>query len=170
MTKTIRLNDLQLALLAAAAGRENGSLIPLPESCRDDSTRIGKAITSLLKRGFVEEIPVTDRTLAWRDAGEAMIGLFITQAGRDAIGAGSDEPASDEGKAQQSPARPASKIGTVLILLQREEGATLEEMVAATGWLPHTTRAALTGLRKKGHAIAKGKRGDATCYHIAAEA
>ena len=43
-------------------------------------------------------------------------------------------------------------------------------MVEATGWLPHTTRAALTGLRKKGHAIAKGSRENATCYRIAAEA
>ncbi len=54
--------------------------------------------------------------------------------------------------------------------MSRTEGATLDEMVAATGWLPHTTRAALTGLRKKGHAIARDKRGEATCYHIAAEA
>ena len=27
------------------------------------------------------------------------------------------------------------------------------ELVAATGWLPHTTRAALTGLRKRGYAV-----------------
>lgn len=41
----------------------------------------------------------------------------------------------------------------MLSLLRRETGASLDELVAATGWLPHTTRAALTGLRKKGHAI-----------------
>ena len=29
----------------------------------------------------------------------------------------------------------------------------LAELVAATGWLPHTTRAALTGLRKRGYAV-----------------
>jgi hypothetical protein len=32
-------------------------------------------------------------------------------------------------------------------------GATLDELVAATNWLPHTTRAALTGLRRRGHEI-----------------
>lgn len=63
-------------------------------------------------------------------------------------------------------ARPASKIGKVQSLLRRDEGATLDEMVAATGWLPHTTRAALTGLRKKGHAIEKDKRDGVTCYRI----
>ena len=41
-----------------------------------------------------------------------------------------------------------SKISLVLELLRHEEGAALAELVEATGWLPHTTRAALTGLRK----------------------
>jgi hypothetical protein len=59
-----------------------------------------------------------------------------------------------------------SKISVVLGLLRREQGATLAELVEATGWLPHTTRAALTGLRKKGHVIDKSKREDVTCYRI----
>lgn len=58
------------------------------------------------------------------------------------------------------------KINTVLELLRREQGATLAELVAATNWLPHTTRAALTGLRKKGHRLERSKRGEATCYRI----
>jgi hypothetical protein len=64
-----------------------------------------------------------------------------------------------------SPAVP-SKTATVIALLQRESGATLGDLVAATGWLPHTTRAALTGLRKKGHAIAKTKADGVTTYSI----
>lgn len=38
-------------------------------------------------------------------------------------------------------------------LLCRDEGATIDQMIAATGWLPHTVRAALTGLRKAGYRI-----------------
>lgn len=49
---------------------------------------------------------------------------------------------------------PNSKISIVIDLLQREEGATLDDLMTATGWQPHSTRAALTGLRKKGYAIA----------------
>nr|MBA4769903.1 DUF3489 domain-containing protein [Sphingobium sp.] len=52
-------------------------------------------------------------------------------------------------------------------MLEREGGATLDELTSATSWLPHTTRAALTGLRKKGHDIDRRKRGDVTCYHLA---
>jgi hypothetical protein len=66
--------------------------------------------------------------------------------------------------------RSGSKIARVIALLERAEGATLAELVETTGWLPHTTRAALTGLRKKGRTIAKDKRGDVTCYHIEAAA
>ena len=78
----------------------------------------------------------------------------------------SPAPAPPEGTKPKS----GSKISQVIALLRRSEGATLAEMVEATGWQPHTTRAALTGLKKKGHAIERTKRDDATCYHIAGEA
>ena len=50
-------------------------------------------------------------------------------------------------------AKPTSKIDQVIALLSLPNGATLNELVAATGWQPHSTRAALTGMRKKGHAV-----------------
>lgn len=49
--------------------------------------------------------------------------------------------------------RNGTKIAAVIALLQRGTGATLSELVTATGWLPRTTRAALTGLRKRGYAV-----------------
>ena len=62
---------------------------------------------------------------------------------------------------------PVKKTGMVLALLSREQGATVAEMMEATGWLAHTTRAALTGLRKKGHVLVKSTRDDVTCYRLA---
>ena len=62
--------------------------------------------------------------------------------------------------------KPATKQAQLIALMQREQGATLAELVTATGWLPHTTRAALTGLRKKGYVIDKATRDNATCYSI----
>lgn len=56
-----------------------------------------------------------------------------------------------------STAKPASKQVQLVTLLVRDEGATLDQMIAITGWLPHTTRAALTGLKKKGYAISSDK-------------
>lgn len=65
-------------------------------------------------------------------------------------------------------AKKPTKSSIVLSLLSREQGATLADLIEATKWLPHTTRAALTGLRKKGHAIDRRKRGDMTCYQLLA--
>ena len=68
--------------------------------------------------------------------------------------------------APEPAAKQESKTDKVIALLKRPGGATLEELVAATGWQSHTTRAALTGLRKKGHAIERTRRNETTCYSI----
>ena len=83
-----------------------------------------------------------------------------------------EQPRINESRAKvTSPqeARRPSKTALVLELLGRAQGASIAQLVDATGWLPHTTRAALTGLRKKGHVIARSKAGDVTCYRISAE-
>jgi hypothetical protein len=177
---TTKLSDLQLVLLATAAQRSDGSVLPPPERLGDQATRIRRAISPLLKRTLIEEIAVTDTTEIWREEDGAKIGLVITAAGRAIIADEKDAPdeqtAPSVAEAILSTARvpsapmATSKIATVLDLLRRPEGATLAEMVEATGWLPHSTRAALTGLRKKGHVLAKRSRGDVTAYSLAAAA
>jgi hypothetical protein len=72
--------------------------------------------------------------------------------------------------AEPSPKRP-SKSAAVFIMLQRPEGATLDELVIATGWPPQTARSALTGLKKEGHEITNGKlAGGVRTYRAHAEA
>lgn len=62
----------------------------------------------------------------------------------------------DTGPAAPEAKRP-NKQQQLAALLLRDEGATLTQMITATGWLPHTTRAALTGLKKKGLTISSDK-------------
>lgn len=84
------------------------------------------------------------------------------------------EPGSDTSTAplpvadKPMPSEPTvpTKSSLLLELLGRDEGATLEQLVAATGWQPHTTRAALTGLRKKGHAITRVKEDGVSRYTL----
>ena len=59
-----------------------------------------------------------------------------------------------------------NKSDFVIGLLQRPGGATLDDMVTATGLLPHTTRAALTGLKKKGHQLISEKADGVRRYRI----
>lgn len=56
-----------------------------------------------------------------------------------------------------APARATTKSALLVDLLSRTEGATISQIVEATGWLSHTVRAALTGLKKKGHALTSDK-------------
>ena len=62
----------------------------------------------------------------------------------------------------------ASKQQQLAALVVRDEGATLEQMIAATGWLPHTTRAALTGLKKKGYVVSSDKVDGVRTYRAVA--
>ncbi|MDX3911591.1 MAG: DUF3489 domain-containing protein [Sphingobium sp.] len=52
-----------------------------------------------------------------------------------------------------TPVEKATKQVQLLTLIQRQNGATAPEIIEATGWLPHTIRAAVTALRKRGHDI-----------------
>lgn len=63
-----------------------------------------------------------------------------------------------------------TKVAKLLELLQTGTGASLEDMVEATGCLPHTTRAAMTGLRKKGHVIEKHVEDNTTIWSAKAAA
>ena len=65
--------------------------------------------------------------------------------------------------------RPSTKLAAVVVLLSRDAGATIDELMAATGWLPHTTRAALTGLRKRGYGLCREPRdGAGSAYRVTA--
>ena len=65
---------------------------------------------------------------------------------------------------------PPTKIATVIKLLKRRNGATLDRLTEATGWQAHTVRAALTVLKKNGHAIERMKEHGVSRYRIVAGA
>jgi len=92
---------------------------------------------------------------------------LATGDGDQVSGSASDSVTGAGFASPDTVAGPISKIARVLDLLSRAEGATLAELGAATGWLPHTTRAALTGLRKKGHLMARNRNATGvTVWHI----
>ncbi|WP_340313566.1 DUF3489 domain-containing protein [Rhizorhabdus argentea] len=171
-----KLNDMQLVLLTSAGRREDGSLLPAPESLGDQPARIRKAIEALIKKELVAEQEGMTSAQLWRTDGDLTIGVVVTDAGRAiidppaSVGTGGGPEATPAADTVAASTRPATKQALLIDLLKRTEGATLADIVDATGWLPHTSRAALTGLRKKGHAIAKEKVDGATRYQIKAAA
>lgn len=65
-------------------------------------------------------------------------------------------------------APPITKTSKVAALLTRDEGATIQQLIDATGWLPHTTRAALTGLKRKGYVVSSDKLDGVRIYRAVA--
>ena len=59
-----------------------------------------------------------------------------------------------------------SKAATLVAMLQRPESAAIDQMVEVTGWQPHTTRAALTGLKEKGQKISSENADGVRTYRI----
>jgi hypothetical protein len=167
-TRSMKLTDTQSLLLAHAALCDSRSLYPLPTTLTSKAGA-ARSIVSLVKAGLVEERETSVVAAIARQDGDLGYGMYVTAAGLAAIGV--DDSADEQvvvevGAAAAPPAPRTSKIAGVLELLGRDEGATLTELITATGWLPHTTRAALTGLRKKGHVLARSKRDAATCYRL----
>lgn len=61
---------------------------------------------------------------------------------------------------------PPTKHSQVVDLLSRKSGASMLEMSTLANWQPHSTRALLTGLKKKGHAIESDKIDGVRRYRI----
>src|SRR6202040_4101246 len=71
---------------------------------------------------------------------------------------------------QQSDTKPPSKQEAVVAMLQRPEGATVDEVASATGWQRHTVRGLFSGTLKKklGLTLASAKEERGRVYRIAA--
>jgi Protein of unknown function (DUF3489) len=196
---SIRLTDTQLMMLIAAARREDQCLVALPRLKGAAALKVANKLISTGFVEEMEAkagIPIWRRD---NETGQAYA-LKLTGAGAKAIGVEGVEPenARTETDALENPdevpvlskvgardvpqprelasacpsaPRGGSKLMQVIQLLQRDHGATIDELIAATGWLAHTSRAALTGLRKRGYAVAidRSDKGRGSFYRIEAE-
>ena len=231
------LTDTQLVILSNAAQAEDGSILPLPDCLTINGGAIASVLSSLLRKGLVEEHPLQGKGIAsagshatgassysanctqervWRcdDDGRRVV-LVITPAGLDAIGidaegdgvastgetviaptacslananerepvhdtsatpdaavctnAGGEDAEAGTRDASTSPglgpdhsdnvppgldtARNPVRLGTrqalLVDLLRRDVGASLEELVQATGWQQHSVRGAISSIVRK---------------------
>jgi hypothetical protein len=173
---TGKLTDSQLVMMSAAAQREDRCLAA-PERLK--GAAVSKVSAKLVKLGLARQIRAKPGTPVWhRDEEGQAYALKLTAAGLKAIAVdeGSEEATGASEAAQPQPLREAktggspddvgrqthaaapregSKLALVIDLLRRAYGARIVDLAEATGWLPHTTRAALTGLRKRGYAVVR---------------
>jgi len=147
-----KLSDTQLVILSAAAQREDRNVLPLPGSLRGGAA--AKVVGALLSRGLIAETTTDSQTKAdaalnriWRndEDGRAIL-LHITDAGLAAIGV---EPEGGDSAPKARTPREGTKQVTLIAMLRAPDGATIEEIMAATGWQSHTVRGAMAGALKK---------------------
>ena len=139
------LSPTQTQVLQHAALHTEGRLLWFPQNLKGGAK--AKVLSSLSKRDLIASSG-PDWFVA--PEGYAAIGLPrrapVSLAALDAVIA--TATAIDQ-TAQKSTQSTPSKQAQVLALLQRDEGATLQQMCALTNWQAHTMRGALAGAFKK---------------------
>ena len=138
-TQMSKLTKTQYAVLEHAVQHQAGALLPLPKVLKLNGAATNKVLQSLIKRGFAEELSA----LSWQNNNGERTALFITDAGRYAISPVTDRAAS------KTATQTALKKDILLQLLLRENGATLDELMAASQWQAHSVRGFLSGTVKK---------------------
>ncbi len=175
-----KLSDTQAVILSAASQRDDGAVLPLPDSLTLEGGAVDKVLGSLKTKGLIghQGAPRGDdppplritraglKVIGVETEDEAQEGATPTDTG--ATTADAAAPATESGRAatpakrkvtatKRDKAAPAEKprlrAGTkqalMIELLKRPEGATVEQIAAATGWQHHTIRGAISGALKK---------------------
>ena len=157
MSISTKLSDSQLVILSKAAQSENRCVHPVPNSLAVQGGALNQVLKSLLNRGLIAEALATVGEDIWRtDIDENRYKLVITDTGLAAIGiadeTGPPGEAVDE-KIQSAHGAEARRRGTVCELflerLRQSDGASLEDLVAATGWQAHSVRGFISATLKK---------------------
>ncbi len=183
-----KLTDSQLVVLSKAVARDDGLAVVPAKMNKAAASKVG---SSLLARKLMRELKAKPGMPVWREDEDGRgISLMITRAGRLAIGVEDEAEAGKEaadptakqkkapvaGKASvatgaiaptASRPREGSKQALAISMLSTKIGSTIDALIDATGWLPHTTRATLTGLRNRGFSVERSRAdGETSVYRI----
>jgi hypothetical protein len=163
------LTDPQSIILSSACAREDGMVFPVTASLKGGA--VGNVCKSLLKRGLIEEIAAADPDTVWRHDEAGPLTLRATRFAYSVLGIGDADAAEPATQPDLTPPtqRKGSKQEALIAMLRAEGGATIAEIMAATGWQSCTVRGALAGALKKklGLTIMSEKvDGRGRCYKI----
>jgi hypothetical protein len=154
-----KLTDTQTIILSAGAQRPENIALPLPKGLAGAAAKM--AVTKMIEHGWLQEVDANLRRNEplWRETGDGHgTTLVVTEAGLLAIGI---EPVvvktvaaiREDAAKTPAPKPPSQRAGTkqaqIIALLERPEGATIAEIIAATAWQAHSARGVISGVLKK---------------------
>lgn len=154
-----KLTETQTTILSAGAQRPENIALPLPKGLAGAAAKM--AVTKMIEHGWLQEVDANLRRgePLWRETGDGHgTTLVVTDAGLLAIGiepvvvktvVAIREHAAKATQPKSPIQRARTKQAQIIAMLQRPEGATIAEIVAATSWQAHTARGMISGALKK---------------------
>ena len=154
-----KLTETQSIILSAGAQRADNIALPLPKGLAGAAAKM--VVGRMIERGWLQEVDANLRSgePLWRETGDGHgTTLVVTDAGLLAIGiepvvvktmAAIRKYAAETPAPRQPTPRAGTKQAMLIEMLQTAVGATMEAIVAATGWQAHTARGAMSGALSK---------------------
>ncbi len=167
-----KLTDTQRTIMSAAAQRAHHIAMPLPKGLHGAAAKM--AVTRMITNGWLEEVDadLRCRELLWRETGDGHgTTLIATDAGLQTIGIELEvanttiklrkaklklaftpqslpERSADPTASKPVVIRAGTTQAQIIALIQRPEGASIAEIIDATGWLAHSARGMISGTLK----------------------
>jgi hypothetical protein len=140
------LTDTQRVILSAASQRTDRLALPLPKSLKGGAAH--KVINALIGKGLLREVKANRQLgdAVWREGGEGQgLTLIITDKGLEAMGIEVESPKTTARTSKAKPTtgpreaktREGTKQAAMIAMLRQPDGATVDEIAAATGWQKH---------------------------------
>ena len=167
-----KLTETQSFILTAGAQRPDNIALPLPKGLAGAAAKM--AVNRMMALGWLQEVDANLRRgePLWRETGDGHgTTLVVTDAGLLAIGiepvvVKTEVEIHEDAAEAPAPKVPTLRAGTkqamLIELLRAPQGATIDEIVAATGWLAHTARGAMSGALGKKLGLVVASEKDAT--------
>ena len=132
-----KLTDTEQVILTAVA-RNNGT-VPARErsGSKADPRAYGAAIASLVNKGILEL------------CGNASEGDYAKDGQKLVLAKSEAEDETPPPAPRERRPREGTKQALLIEMLKRPSGATIDEIVTATGWQSHSARGAMAGALKK---------------------
>ena len=127
----MKLTNTQTLILNTAIQSSGGQLSWFPDNLKGGARN--KVLGSLLRQGLIQIDGESHRVT---DLAYEALGLPVPPALAEPIKAA---PRTREN----------TKQAQIIAMLQRPEGATINQIIEVTGWQPHTVRGTLAGALKK---------------------
>ena len=150
-----KLTETQTTILTAGSQRPDNIALPLPKGLAGAAAKM--AVTKMIERGWLQEVDANLRRgePLWRETGDGHgTTLVMTDAGLLAIGiepvvAKTEVEIHEDAADAPAPKVPMLGAGTkqamLIELLRAPQGATMDDIVAETGWQSHSARGAMSG-------------------------